>query len=37
MPDSRRLVVTENITANGVIEFTDDWFDPADKATRTIS
>ena len=28
MPDSRRLVVTENITANGVIEFTDDWFDP---------
>ena len=29
MPDNRRLVVTENITANGVIEFTDDWFDPA--------
>lgn len=28
MPDNRRLVVTENITANGVIEFTDDWFDP---------
>ena len=27
----RRLVVTENITANGVIEFVDDWFDPADQ------
>jgi dihydrofolate reductase len=31
MPDSRRLVVTENISANGVIEFIDDWFDPADQ------
>jgi dihydrofolate reductase len=31
MPGTRRLVVTENITANGVIEFTDDWFDPADQ------
>jgi dihydrofolate reductase len=31
MPDSRRLVVTENITANGVIEFVDDWFDPAEQ------
>ena len=31
MPDDRRLVVTENITANGVIEFIDDWFDPADQ------
>lgn len=28
MSDRRRLVVTENITANGVIEFVDDWFDP---------
>ena len=28
MPYNRRLVVTENITANGVIEFTDDWFRP---------
>ncbi|MFC7622175.1 dihydrofolate reductase family protein [Microlunatus sp. GCM10028923] len=27
MPD-RRLVVTENITANGVIEFVEPWFDP---------
>ena len=31
MADNRRLVVTENITANGVIEFTDDWFDPAEQ------
>jgi dihydrofolate reductase len=31
MPSSRRLVVTENISANGVIEFIDDWFDPADQ------
>ena len=26
-----RLVVTENISANGVIEFIDDWFDPGDQ------
>ncbi|MBA2380858.1 MAG: dihydrofolate reductase family protein [Chloroflexi bacterium] len=31
MPHVRRLVVTENITANGIIEFIDDWFDPADQ------
>src|SRR3954447_17724675 len=31
MRDHRRLVVTENITANGVIEFVDDWFDPAEQ------
>jgi dihydrofolate reductase len=31
MPDNRRLVVTENISVNGVIEFIDDWFDPADQ------
>lgn len=31
MPNKRRLVVTENISANGVIEFIDDWFDPADQ------
>lgn len=31
MSDNRRLVVTENITANGVIEFADDWFDPGDQ------
>lgn len=28
---SRRLVVTENISANGVVEFVDDWFDPGDQ------
>jgi dihydrofolate reductase len=32
MPDNRRLVVTENMSANGVIEFIDDWFDPGDQA-----
>ena len=31
MPDNRQLVVTQNITANGVIEFVDDWFDPGDQ------
>jgi len=31
MPDHNRLVVTENISANGVIEFVDDWFDPSDQ------
>ena len=31
MPDGRRLVVTENISANGVVEFVDDWFDPGDQ------
>ena len=31
MPDNRRLVVTENISVNGVVEFVDDWFDPADQ------
>jgi dihydrofolate reductase len=31
MPDKSRLVVTENMSANGVIEFVDDWFDPADQ------
>jgi dihydrofolate reductase len=31
VPQGRRLVVTENITMNGVIEFVDDWFDPADQ------
>jgi dihydrofolate reductase len=31
MLDNRRLVVTENMTVNGVIEFADDWFDPADQ------
>jgi dihydrofolate reductase len=29
----RRLVVTQNITVDGVIEATDDWFAPADAET----
>jgi len=28
MPNNRKLVVAENISANGVIEFLDPWFDP---------
>ncbi len=31
MADSRKLVVAENISANGVIEFVDSWFDPGDQ------
>lgn len=31
MTDRLRLVVTENVSANGVIEFVDDWFDPAEQ------
>ena len=31
MSGNRRLIVTENITVNGVVEFVDDWFDPADQ------
>ncbi len=31
MSGNRRLVVSENISANGVIEFVDDWFDPSDQ------
>ncbi len=27
-PPSRQLIVSENITVNGVIEFVDDWFHP---------
>jgi dihydrofolate reductase len=29
--NSRKLVVAENISANGVIEFVDPWFDPGDQ------
>jgi dihydrofolate reductase len=32
VPEDRKLVVTENISANGVIEFVDDWFDPTDES-----
>lgn len=31
MSGNRKLVVTENVSANGVIEFLDDWFDPTDE------
>ncbi|MDQ4039882.1 MAG: dihydrofolate reductase family protein [Actinomycetota bacterium] len=31
MPNNRKLVVAENISANGVIEFLDPWFDPGDQ------
>lgn len=31
MTGDRKLVVTENISANGVIEFLDPWFDPGDQ------
>lgn len=31
VPNSRKLVVAENISANGVIEFVDPWFDPGDQ------
>ena len=31
MTQHRQLVVTENISANGVIEFLDSWFDPGDQ------
>lgn len=30
MSDARKLVLTENISANGVVEFLDPWFDPGD-------
>ena len=35
MDAKRKLVVTENISANGVIEFTDPWFDPSDQGDAT--
>jgi dihydrofolate reductase len=31
MGDGRRLVVAENMSANGVIEFLDPWFDPGEQ------
>ena len=30
-PTSRRVIVTENMTINGIIEFVDPWFDPGDQ------
>jgi len=31
VPHHRKLVVAENISANGVIEFLDSWFDPGEQ------
>ena len=31
MTDGRKVVVAENISTNGVIEFIDPWFDPGDQ------
>lgn len=31
MGTARKLVVTENVSANGIIEFLDPWFDPGDQ------
>jgi dihydrofolate reductase len=36
-PHSRPLVVTENMTANGVIEFVDMWFDPGAHADEELA
>lgn len=31
MSESRKVIVAENISTNGVIEFLDPWFDPGDQ------
>ncbi len=31
MTGDRKLVVTENMSTNGVVEFLDPWFDPGDQ------
>jgi dihydrofolate reductase len=36
MPDKRRLVVAENMSANGVIEFLDPWFDPGEQEDNEL-
>ncbi len=36
MPNSRKLVVAENMSANGVIEFVDPWFDPGEQEDRDL-
>jgi dihydrofolate reductase len=33
---SRKLVVAENMSANGVIEFLDPWFDPGDQEDEEL-
>jgi dihydrofolate reductase len=36
VPTARTLVVAENITANGVIEFLDPWFDPGEQEDEEL-
>ena len=36
MSDDRRLIVAENMTANGVIEFLDPWFDPGEQEDEEL-
>ena len=36
MAERRKVIVTENISANGVIEFVDRWFDPGDTDDRDL-
>jgi dihydrofolate reductase len=36
VPNSRKLVVAENMSANGVIEFVDPWFDPGEQEDRDL-
>ena len=31
MDENRKVIVAENMSSNGVIEFLDDWFDPGDQ------
>jgi dihydrofolate reductase len=34
--NSRKLVAAENMSANGVIEFVDDWFDPGEQEDEEL-
>ncbi|MEO5941559.1 MAG: dihydrofolate reductase family protein, partial [Candidatus Limnocylindrales bacterium] len=36
MPNGRRLVVAENMSANGVIEFVEPWFDPGEQEDHEL-
>ena len=36
MSNTRKLVVAENISANGVTEFLDSWFDPGDQEDKDL-
>jgi hypothetical protein len=37
VPAGRRLVVAENMSANGVIEFDEPWFDPGEQEVVSSS